>query len=79
MRVHEIRRFWLRRRRVRHQKRKHPIPKHPQTRQVSWYRVVVEVGLHDRLEPSTGLGHGIVSVSTRFYQASSSEMFGAAE
>src|SRR6266852_1450244 len=40
--------------------RKHPIPKHPQTRQVSWYRVVVEVALHDRLEPSAGLGHGIV-------------------
>src|ERR1700730_4764383 len=40
--------------------RKHPIPKHPQTREVSWYRVVVEVALHDRLEPSTGLGHGIV-------------------
>src|SRR5229473_6688481 len=40
--------------------RKHPSPKHPQTRQVSWYRVVVEVALHDRLEPSAGLGHGIV-------------------
>jgi hypothetical protein len=40
--------------------RKHPIPKHAQTLQVSWYRVVVEVALHDRLEPSTGLGHGIV-------------------
>ena len=40
--------------------REHPIPKHPQTRQVSWYCVVVEVALHDRLEPSSGLGHGIV-------------------
>ena len=40
--------------------REHPIPKHPQTRQVSWYREVVEVALHDRLEPSSGLGHGIV-------------------
>jgi hypothetical protein len=39
---------------------KHPIPKHPQTRQVSWYRVVVEVALNDRLEPLSGLGHGIV-------------------
>src|SRR5216683_1674570 len=39
---------------------KHPIPKHPQTRQVSWYRVVVEVALHDRLEPLSGVGHGIV-------------------
>src|ERR1035441_6645089 len=40
--------------------RKHPIPKHTQTREVSWYRVVVEVALHDRLEPWSGLGHGIV-------------------
>jgi len=40
--------------------RKHPIPKHAQTREVSWYRVVVEVALHDRLEPLSGLGHGIV-------------------
>ena len=39
---------------------KHPIPKHPQTRKVSWHRVVVEVALYDRLEPSAGLGHGIV-------------------
>src|SRR5260370_30479036 len=41
--------------------RKHPIPKHPQTRQVSWYRVVVEVALHDRLEPSSGLGPDLKS------------------
>src|SRR5271167_2931408 len=40
--------------------REHPIPKHPQTREVSRYRVVVEVALHYRLEPSAGLGHGIV-------------------
>ena len=40
--------------------RKHPIPKHAQTREVSWYRVVVEVALHDRLEPLSRLGHGIV-------------------
>jgi len=40
--------------------RKHPIPKHAQTREVSWYRLVVEVALHDRLEPLTGLGHRIV-------------------
>jgi len=39
---------------------KHPIPKHAQTRKVSWHRVVVEVALYDRLEPSAGLGHGIV-------------------
>src|ERR1700692_739984 len=40
--------------------RQHPIPKHPQVREASWYRVVVEVALHDRLEPLSGLGHGIV-------------------
>jgi len=38
----------------------HPIPKHAQTREVPWYRVVVEVALHDRLEPLAGLAHGIV-------------------
>src|SRR5215472_8241146 len=31
--------------------RQHPIPKHPQTLEVSWYRVVVEVASDDRLEP----------------------------
>ena len=40
--------------------RKHPIPKHAQTREVSRYRVVVEVALYDRLEPLSGLQHGIV-------------------
>jgi len=40
--------------------RDHPIPEHSQTREVSWYRVVVEVALHDRLKPLSGLGHGIV-------------------
>ena len=40
--------------------REHPIPKHPQTREVSRYRIVVEVALYDRLEPSASLGHGIV-------------------
>src|SRR5438876_11892694 len=40
--------------------RKHPIPKHTQTREVSRYRVVVEVALDDRLEPLSGLGHGIM-------------------
>jgi hypothetical protein len=39
---------------------KHPIPKHTQTREVSRYRVVVELALYDRLEPLSGLGHGIV-------------------
>jgi hypothetical protein len=40
--------------------RKHPISKHAQTREVSWYRVVVEVALYDRFEPLSGLGHGIL-------------------
>ena len=40
--------------------RQQPIPEHAQTREVSWYRVVVEVSLHDRLEPLPGLRHGIV-------------------
>ena len=40
--------------------RKHPIPKHTQTREVSRYRVVAEVALYDRLEPLSGMGHGIV-------------------
>ena len=44
--------------------RKHPIPKHTQTREVSRYRVVVEVALYDRLEPLTGLAHGIVHTLT---------------
>src|SRR5215469_1027283 len=38
----------------------HPIPKHPQTLEVSWDRVIVEVALDDRLEPLAGLGHRIV-------------------
>jgi hypothetical protein len=40
--------------------REHPIPKHAQTHEVPWYRVVVEVALHDRLEPLAALAHGIV-------------------
>ena len=40
--------------------RKHPIPEHTQTREVSRHRVVVEVALYDRLEPLSGLWHGIV-------------------
>jgi hypothetical protein len=40
--------------------RKHPIAEHAQTREVARYRVVVEVALDDRLEPRSGLGHGIV-------------------
>ena len=41
-------------------KSKHPIAEHAQTLEVSRYRVVVEVALDDRLEPLSGLGHGIV-------------------
>ena len=44
---------------------KHPIPKHTQTREVSRHRVVVEVALDDRLEPLSGLGHGIVHALTQ--------------
>ena len=40
--------------------REPPIPKHAQTRGVAGNRGVVEVGLHDRLEPLAGLAHGIV-------------------
>ena len=59
MRVQLIRCFWLRRRRVRHQSASTQ-SKHAQAREVPWYRVVVEVALHDRLEPLAGLAHGIV-------------------
>ena len=38
----------------------HPYPEDPQSEEVSRYRVVVEVALHDRLEPSPSLGHWIV-------------------
>src|SRR5471032_1857563 len=41
---------------------KHPIAEHSETREVSRYRVVVEVALNDRLEPLSGLGHGIFLV-----------------
>ena len=40
--------------------REHPIPKHAQAREVPGDRIVVEVALHDRLEPLAGLAHGIV-------------------
>src|SRR5229473_3490980 len=39
---------------------KHPIPEYAETVEVPRYRVVVEVALYDRLEPVTGLTHGIV-------------------
>lgn len=44
---------------------KHPIAKHAQTLEVSRYRVVVEVALDDRLEPLSGVGHGIVHALTK--------------
>ena len=44
---------------------KHPIAEYAQTREVSRYRVVVEVALYDRLEPLSGLGHGIVHALTQ--------------
>ena len=36
------------------------LPEYGQALKVPWYRVVVEVTLHDRLEPSTGLRNGIM-------------------
>ena len=38
----------------------HSIPEFAEAVEVPWYRVVVEVALHDRLEPLTGLAHGMV-------------------
>ena len=38
----------------------HPIPKHAQALEIAGDRIVVEVALHDRLEPLAGLAHGIV-------------------
>jgi hypothetical protein len=40
--------------------RKHPIPERPQAREVSWHRVVIEVALDDRPQPSSGLGQRIM-------------------
>jgi hypothetical protein len=37
-----------------------PIPEDAQTGDVPRYRIIVEVSLHDRLEPFTGLAHRIV-------------------
>jgi hypothetical protein len=39
---------------------KHLLPEYAEAVEVPWYRVVVEVALHDRLEPFTGFGHGIM-------------------
>ena len=40
--------------------REHPIPKHTQALEIAGDRIIVEVPLHDRLEPLAGLAHGIV-------------------
>src|SRR5271169_2275849 len=37
-----------------------PVPEGPQTVEVSWYRVIVEVALHDRPEPLGRVRHWIV-------------------
>ena len=42
----------------------YPLPEHAQTVEVSGYRIVVEVALHNRLEPWPGLTHGIVHSHT---------------
>src|SRR6266852_9760658 len=42
----------------------HSIPEFAETVEVPRYRIVVEVALHNRLEPLTGLGHGIVHTIT---------------
>ena len=39
---------------------KRAVPERRQAFEVSWYCVVVEVTLHDRSEPSTGLRNGIM-------------------
>src|SRR5260370_28388084 len=39
---------------------KHPVSEHAEAVEVSRYRVVVEVALHDRLEPFAGVWHWIV-------------------
>src|SRR6266571_2857710 len=41
-----------------------PIPEYAETIEVPWYRIVVGVALHDRLEPLPGLAHGIVHTLT---------------
>ena len=41
------------------------IPEYAGTVEVSRYRVVVEVALHNRLEPLAGLTHGIVCMRSR--------------
>src|ERR1700683_1296121 len=42
----------------------YPMPEYAETVDVPRYRVVVEVSLHNRLEPLSGLAHGIVHTLT---------------
>ena len=42
----------------------YPLPEDPQSNEVSRYRVVVEVALHDRPEPLAGLRHRIMHPSS---------------
>src|SRR5215475_13210151 len=39
---------------------KQPVPEQGYASGVAWYRVVIEVALHDRFKPLTGLEQGIV-------------------
>ena len=41
-----------------------PTPEYAETVEVPRYRIVVEVSLHNRLEPLAGLAHGIVHTLT---------------
>src|SRR5260370_11695729 len=59
MRVQEIRRCLAASAKSTPPERKHSIPKHPRLARFPGCRAVVEVALHDRLEPSSGLGHRI--------------------
>ena len=42
----------------------HPLAKYSEAVGISWYRVIVEVTLHDRLEPLPGFGHRLVHALT---------------
>ena len=44
---------------------KQPMPEQGEANGVAWYRVVVEVALHDRFQPLTGLRQGIVHSLTK--------------
>ena len=41
-----------------------PFPEYAETVEISRYRIVVEVSLHNRLEPLAGLTYGIVHTRT---------------